>query len=87
MLDQVSRALQVMVVLVTACGMLLLLAQVGSGCVSVIRSWWSGARWEQVKLRVPRLCFEFAMLSGWLPDWVAAIGAGNSVGGTANQSV
>ena len=31
MLEQVSRALEVMVVLVTACGMLLLLAQVQVG--------------------------------------------------------
>ena len=41
MLEQVSRALEVMVVLVTICGVLLLLAQAGGHAPAPSGSWWS----------------------------------------------
>ncbi|MGC6075347.1 putative ABC transporter permease subunit YbbP [Citrobacter portucalensis] len=74
-LDQVSRALEVMVVLVTACGMLLLLAQVQVGMrqrhqeLVVWRTLGAGKK----LLRTTLWC-EFAML-GMVAGLVAAIGA------------
>ena len=75
MLEQVSRALEVMVVLVTACGMLLLLAQVQVGMrqrhqeLVVWRTLGAGKK----LLRTTLWC-EFAML-GFVSGLVAAIGA------------
>lgn len=74
-LEQVSRALEVMVVLVTACGMLLLLAQVQVGMrqrhqeLVVWRTLGAGKK----LLRTTLWC-EFAML-GMVAGLVAAIGA------------
>ena len=74
-LTQVSRALEVMVVLVTACGMLLLLAQVQVGMrqrhqeLVVWRTLGAGKK----LLRTTLWC-EFAML-GFVAGLVAAIGA------------
>ncbi|MDA8477576.1 ABC transporter permease [Citrobacter sp. Awk 4] len=74
-LDQVSRALEVMVVLVTACGILLLLAQVQVGMrqrhqeLVVWRTLGAGKK----LLRTTLWC-EFAML-GLVSGLVAAIGA------------
>lgn len=74
-LDQVSRALEVMVVLVTACGMLLLLAQVQVGMrqrhqeLVVYRTLGAGKK----LLRTTLWC-EFALL-GLVSGLVAAIGA------------
>ncbi|HGX0480429.1 TPA: FtsX-like permease family protein, partial [Escherichia coli] len=73
--EQVSRALEVMVVLVTACGMLLLLAQVQVGMrqrhqeLVVWRTLGAGKK----LLRTTLWC-EFAML-GFVSGLVAAIGA------------
>ena len=75
MLEQVSRALEVMVVLVTACGMLLLLAQVQVGMrqrhqeLVVWRTLGAGKN----LLRTTLWC-EFAML-GLVSGLVASIGA------------
>ncbi len=87
MLEQVSRALEVMVVLVTACGMLLLLAQVQVGMrqrhqeLVVWRTLGAGKK----LLRTTLWC-EFAMLRVCIRpggrNW-----CGNGTGGTAIESV
>lgn len=79
-LEQVSRALEVMVVLVTACGVLLLLAQVQVGMrqrhqeLVVYRTLGAGKR----LLRTTLWC-EFAVL-GLVSGLVAAIGAETALG-------
>ena len=75
MLEQVSRALEVMVVLVTICGVLLLLAQVQVGMrqrhqeLVVYRTLGAGKRLLRMTL-----WSEFALL-GLVAGLVAAIGA------------
>ncbi len=76
MLEQVSRALEVMVVLVTACGDVAV-AGTGAGgyAVSATRAEWCGAHLGAgEKLLRTTLWCEFAML-GFVSGLVAAIGA------------